>query len=243
MDGLGDGTGNQERAEQTMSYTPRSLRPFSANSVTVVKCDFISYALGAGTQLGVGLECTGMEKVSRTASQLRRLMREHRLARFTRRFEQGFARGYVLDVGPQFFLLALQSDQIRFDGFSCFRVADVKNLKPDPYAAFAEAALKKLREPMPKKPRVSVATIEELLLSASSLFPLLTIHREKVKPDVCWIGKIEEIQRGQVSLLEIGPDAMWDAKPTWYKLNEITSVEFGGEYERALHLVGGNSPT
>lgn len=96
---------------------------------------------------------------------------------------------------------------------------------------------------MPKKPRVSVASIEELLLSASRVFPLLTIHREKARPDVCWIGRIEEIRRGQVSLLEIGPDAAWDDKPTSYKLNEITSVEFGGEYERALFLVGGNPPS
>ncbi len=169
-------------------------------------------------------------------------MRKRQFVRFTRRFEQGFARGYVLDVGPKFFLLALQSDQMRFDGFSCFRVADVKNLRPDPYAVFTEAALKKLREPAPKKPRVSVASIEELLLSANRSFPLLTIHRERVDPDVCWIGKIEEIRQGQVSLLEIGPDATWDRKPTSYRVSEITTVEFGGEYERALHLVGGNPP-
>jgi hypothetical protein len=72
------------------------------------------------------------------------------------------------------------------------------------------------------------------------LFPLLTIHRERVDPDVCWIGKIEDIRQGQVSLLEINPDAKWDRKPTSYSLSEITTIEFGGEYERALHLVGGS---
>jgi hypothetical protein len=169
-------------------------------------------------------------------------MRKRQFIRFRRRFEQGFVRGYVLDVGPKFFLLALQSHQIRFDGFSCFRIADAKNLRPDPYAAFTEAALKKLKEPTPKKPRVSVASIEELLRSASKLFPLLTIHRERVDPDVCWIGKIEDILQGKVSLLEISPAAKWDRKPTFYKLNEITTVAFGGEYESALHLVGGNPP-
>jgi hypothetical protein len=184
-----------------------------------------------------------MKKVARTASQLTRFMRKRQFVRFTRNFEQGFARGYVLDVGPKFFLLALQSDQMRFDGFSCFRVTDVRNLRPDPYSAFEEAAFKKLREPMPKKPRVSIATIEELLLSANRFFPLLTVHREKVDPDVCWIGKIDGIRQGQVSLLEIGPDAKWDRKPTSYKTSEITCVEFGGEYERALHLVGGNPPS
>lgn len=184
-----------------------------------------------------------MRKLSRTASELRRLMRERRFVRFTRTFEEGFARGYVLDVGPKFFLIALlQSDGIRFDGFACFRIADVRNLRPDPYAAFAEAALKKLSEPMPKKPKVRVASIEELVLSASKSFALLTIHREKIEPEVCWIGKLQKIGREEVSLLEIGPDARWDRKPTLHKLNEITAVEFGSEYERALLLVGGNPP-
>jgi len=162
-----------------------------------------------------------MAETSKTSSQLRRFMRRRQFVRFTRRFEKGFTRGYVVDVGPKFFILALLTDQIRFDGFSCFRVADVRNLKADPYAAFAEAALKKLEQRAPKKPRAVVASIEELLLSANKSFPLVTIHREKKHPDACWIGKVKEISGGRVFLLEIGPDAKWDDRPTSYRLNEI----------------------
>jgi hypothetical protein len=182
-----------------------------------------------------------MKTVSAKASQLRRFMRDRRFIRFERRFEEGSARGYVLEVGPKFFLMAIQGGEIRFDGFACFRIADVKNLRIDPYATFAEAALKKFKEPIPKKPKkMSLATIEVLLNSANKLFPLITIHRETVRSGVCWIGKVEEIKRGKVSLLEINPDATWEHKITFYKLSEITSVEFGGEYERALHMVGGD---
>jgi hypothetical protein len=42
-----------------------------------------------------------------------------------------------------------------------------------------------------------------------------------------------------VSLLEIGPDAVWDKEPSEIRLGEITRIEFGGGYEEALHLVGG----
>lgn len=41
-------------------------------------------------------------------------------------------------------------------------------------------------------------------------------------------------------MLEINPDASWDEAPTQYKLKEITEIEFGGGYEEALFLVGGN---
>ena len=40
-------------------------------------------------------------------------------------------------------------------------------------------------------------------------------------------------------LLEINPDASWDAEPREYRLRDITRVDFGGDYEDALHLVGG----
>jgi hypothetical protein len=176
---------------------------------------------------------------NKNSSRLKRAMRNRRLVRFRRRFEPGTVRGYVLDVGPKFFLLALVSDRIWFDGFECFRIGNIRDLISDPYAKFAEDALKKRNERMPKKPMVSVHSIEELLLSASKAFPLVTIHREKVDPDVCWIGRVVGIDRGRVSLLEIRPGAEWDDSPSKYRLREITRVNFGNDYENALHLVGG----
>ena len=175
----------------------------------------------------------------RDGTQLAEAMRDQIFVRFSRRFEKQAIRGYVLGIGPKFFLLALVSDRLWFDGFECFRVSDVTHVKLDPYAAFAEAALKKRGEHKPKK-HVSVASIEDLLRSAGRAYPLVTIHREQVDPNVCWIGRVLGVSRGRVSLLEIGPDATWEDAPTEYRLNEITHVNFGGDYEDALHLVGGD---
>ena len=178
----------------------------------------------------------------RRSYQLREMLRRRQLVRFSRRFEESLIRGYVLDVGPKFFLLALLSDRIWFDGFECFRISDVSNLKPDPYAAFAEAAVKKRGEQVPKKPRIGLGSIEDILLSVGRLFPLVAIHRERVESGVCHIGHVKHVEQGRVSLLEINPDASWDAEPTEYRVSEITRVNFGGDYENALHLVGGNAP-
>ena len=94
---------------------------------------------------------------TKRAAKLVDAMHRHEFIRFSRRFESSKIRGYVMDVGPQFFLLALVSDRMWFDGFECFRINDVKELTPDPYATFAEAGLEKRGEHRPKKPRVSVA--------------------------------------------------------------------------------------
>jgi hypothetical protein len=168
------------------------------------------------------------------------MMRQRLLVRFSRRFEESPIRGYVLDVGPRFFLLALVSDRFWFDGFECFRISDVRDIAPDRYAAFAEAALKKRGERVPRKPRVDVSEIGTLVLTASRAFPLVTIHREQRVRHACWIGRVRGIDRGRVSLIQIKPDATWDQQPTEYRLSEITRVSFGGDYENALHLVGGD---
>lgn len=180
-----------------------------------------------------------MGKTRPRSFRLEDAVRDHRLVRLSRRFEHSAIRGYALEIGPIFFLFTLVSDRVHFDGFECFRVKDIKGIKPDPYATFVEAALKKRRERRPRKPSVNVASIEELLLSASRAFPLVTIHTEVGDPDVCWIGRILGVNRGRVSLLEINPDATWDNRPAEHRLNDITRVNFGGEYEDALHLVGG----
>ena len=170
---------------------------------------------------------------------LEEMSRERRLVRFSRRFEQSPLTGYVLDVGPKFFLLAVVSDRIWFDGFECLRIGDVSELREDTRAKFVEAALKKRGERMPRKPRIKLDSIEDLIESAGRAFPLVTIHQEVVDPDVCRIGRVVEVNKKQVSLLEIDPDAKWDKTPTEYRLNEITRVNFGGDYEDALSLVGG----
>jgi len=178
---------------------------------------------------------------TRRKFQLSDALRERCLVRFRRRFEESRVHGYVLDIGPKFFLLSLVSDRFWFDGFECFRKTDVRELKVDPYARFAEAALKKRGERIPKKPRLDLTDIAKLLITANKAFPL-TISREQIDPEVCWIGRVVGIEQGRVALLQIGPDAKWDKKPNEYRLNEITRVNFGGDYENALHLVGGNGP-
>ncbi|HEY7402677.1 MAG TPA: hypothetical protein VIB39_04100 [Candidatus Angelobacter sp.] len=160
--------------------------------------------------------------------------------KFYRPFEPGSFEGYVLDVGPQFFLLAVVNDEFWFNGFACLRIADVRRLQaPAKYAAFAEAVLNKRGEWLAEKPKIDLSNISNLLRTANDAFPLITIHRERIDADVCHIGRVATINNSTVFLLEIGPDAVWDRELCSYRLREITRVDFGGGYEEALHLVGG----
>ena len=162
------------------------------------------------------------------------------LVRFKRSFDTLYTEGYILDAGPDFFLMAEVDDTIHLDGFLCLRYKDVRKLEsPAKFETFLAAALKQRGERVPKAPSVSLASISDLLLTAATNFPLITIHREKADPEVCHIGRIAGLNKKQVALLEIGPDALWEDEPTIYSLKEITQVGFGGGYEEALILVGG----
>lgn len=183
-----------------------------------------------------------METRKSLSARLKEFRRSRRLVRFNRRFEEHKVHGYVLDVGPKFFLLALVSDRIWFDGFECFRIADVSKLRPDPYDRFVECVLEKRGEKSPGKPRVSLKNVRELLLTAGDAFPLVTIHQEEIDPEVCWIGRVLEVTVEVVRILEIGPDGIWETRPEEYRLSEITQVNFGGDYEDALCLVAGEPP-
>jgi hypothetical protein len=174
-----------------------------------------------------------------TKSQLALALRKKLLVRFASALERGTVNGYVLDIGPKFLLIALVSDGLRPNGFQCYRLSDVRKLRvPDKYAQFHEAVLKKRRYSFPKKPPVAVSSLSELLRTANDAFPLVTIHREKVDASVCWIGRVVDLAKGRVTLLEIGPGASWDDELETYRLSEITRVDFGGDYEDALWSIG-----
>lgn len=179
--------------------------------------------------------------MSNSRSSLVTAIDKHRLVRISRRFESSPIRGYVMAVGPRFFLLALVSDRLWFDGFECFRIADVLEVVADPYANFVEAALKKRGQRRPRKSKIDVESVESILLTASKAFPLVTIHMERKAPDVCYIGRVSEIKKGKLSLLEINPHATWETEPNRFLLSKITRVSFGGDYEGALHLVAGDA--
>ena len=164
------------------------------------------------------------------------------MVRFERPFESHSTTGYVVGVGVDLFLLVHIDHSIRFDGFHVCRNRDVRRLRAEPNADFKRTALRRRRDRRPVKPRLRLDGFRELLRSAGRHFPLVTIHRERVDPDICHIGAVVDVGDRRVILREIRPDGTWCHELDDYALREITRVDFGGAYEDALHIVGGRPP-
>jgi hypothetical protein len=177
---------------------------------------------------------------SKKASQLADALNHQLVVLFSSAYEPGWVDGFVLDIGPKFFLLAVIDEYQKLNGFHCSRISEMRRLKvPAPYADFVVAALRKRGQIIRKKPNINLSCLLEVLQTANRLFPLITIHREKTRPGICEIGRAVSINEDRLLLHEIGPDAIWDEELTSVPLREITRVEFGGGYEEALQLVGG----
>ena len=170
-------------------------------------------------------------------------LRRNQIVRFERQFDSSSTVGYVMDVGSQWFILALIDGRIRFDGFQCFRLSDVTKFEISSRMNFYEYVLKRRNEQRPEKLAVKAKSLEELLTTANKAFPLITIHREKVDPGYCYIGRLMSIKKEVVTLLEVGIDGYWHKCTVGdYALRDITKVSFGGDYEQALFMCGGYPP-
>ena len=179
--------------------------------------------------------------VKRT-TQLLKAMRQKQVVRFHTKWEYLWIHGVVLDIGPEFFVLASLNDGVEPDGYSCYHKKYIEDLEIDPHGDFVRAVLEKRKMKIAESVHVSLRNRSEMMLSAGKAFPLVSIHREEVRSHVCHIGKVIHCNKSLVFLQEIAPGAIWNETIASYPLAEITRVNFGGGYEDALHLAGGTAP-
>lgn len=154
--------------------------------------------------------------------------------------EDGWADGYIVGTGPDFFALELVDKSIRFDGYNCMRYADVTRCEvPAPYFEFVENALRMRGLHRRGRIEVDLLSTSALLRTAGSVFPVVSIHLETRDPDVCFIGRVCAVSDSQIELKLITPAAKWTDETEEFLLKTITRVDFGGAYEDALILVAG----
>jgi hypothetical protein len=171
-------------------------------------------------------------------AQLREAQIKKLIIQFSRPFEEGSFIGYVIEIGAKFFLLAVLDDGLAFKQYSCLRIADIRNLEvPAKRESFYKAVRKIRKDKLPPKIKVDLTNAASIL---RTLHPsVVTVHRERIGPGTCIIGRITNDNNVDFEILKIDPDAKWDSKPSYYRLNQITQIDLPGPYEKALLLVGG----
>ena len=145
--------------------------------------------------------------------------------------------GYVVGYSDALVLVHYVDDNIYFNGYNVVRIQDIRELTfVDDDRSVTHRALRLLGErPVPLQD-FSLVSWHHVLQAAGDMYPLLIILRERIDEAVCFIGAAPRLTDRTVTLREIEPGAKWGRKRR-FRFDDITSVEFGGGYERALWIV------
>lgn len=150
-------------------------------------------------------------------------------------FEAGNVEGFVAKCGADVFVLEVLDEGVRLNGFSCMRYVDVSLCEaPAPHEAFQRRVLAARGYSRRADVISDSATLASVLGDARRLFPLVTVWREAVTADSCFIGAITDLSAETLTLKEITPDGVWESATSQYALRDLTRVDFGGAYEDAL---------
>jgi hypothetical protein len=145
-------------------------------------------------------------------------------------------RGRVLARGEELVLLSVAGDEVFHNGFTVVRLPDITFVRwnTPPLAAWQRAVDFDAEAEARVAKAVDLASWETVIASASRIAPLQTFHREKLKPDTCYVGRDVTVEDGIVVL---GTNISTDGD-SWghaaIALGELTRIDFLGNYEAGL---------
>jgi hypothetical protein len=147
----------------------------------------------------------------------------------------GRVAGFVVAISETLMLFhQLDGDSFSLNGYCVIPIADANEYRVFDRKQFWQhraAQLKGLRPILPDS--ASVSDWRELLESVAKTFPLVVVHTERKRPDVCYIGEVLKVSDSTLTIHDLNCNCEWQ-KPRRFKLSDITMVEFGDGYSMAL---------
>jgi hypothetical protein len=189
-------------------------------------------------------------KPTTTRRGIRRLLRKAQRRRdhvtLPRRHD-GYDRpigGFVVGVSKTWVLLARVSEGLEPDGWTAARVKDIRTVLVRPGSASLTGRALKARGQWPlTAPRrpVDLSNVPALLTSVDAQTRLFTVHIGTRRPDALWIGVIRRLTPTGLTLRAVDPGGKWYGDEA-FRLKDLTQIDFGDSYPRAVHLVAGDPP-
>jgi hypothetical protein len=143
--------------------------------------------------------------------------------------------GFVVGLSEEWILLnVLDTNTMQMNGYSAILLKHIEKVREEKDAPSVALRLRGISPA--QQPDILLIDLPGLLSSADAHFPLVTIHIEDKDPDVCYIGRVLRTSRRKVTLRRIDRRAIW-LESKKYEFGDITRVDFGDGYARALHEV------
>lgn len=178
-------------------------------------------------------------------ARLRQAQQQRKLVRLWRgELEHGSFCGYVAGVGREFFLLRVVGDGITDDGLYAMRHRDVTELEvPEQHHRFVEKALalKKITPCLPAG--FPLDEVTQVVKAAALQAPVMGVHVDsEEESEVCYIGRLVNVEDDGFNLQEIDPDAEWLREPSFFSWDEVSTLSVDDPYAQSLLAVAGEAP-
>ncbi len=144
--------------------------------------------------------------------------------------------GFVLDFNDSLVLLhLLEWNTFTLNGYIVIREQDINRQKVFDKKGCWQSKAVRANRLKPIDPGISISSIEEAIKSACKKFPVITVEKELIVGDACWIGTPAEFTAKTITIYDLNTSAEWSGKSK-FNLKDITRLAFGGGYETALAL-------
>ena len=147
--------------------------------------------------------------------------------------------GYLVAESRALIVLHLVSDRYDLDGYTVLRREHVDRLsqrfgrRPLVQRALALKGL----GPVPPAAGLDLTSMATLIRSADAAYPLIAIRDERVHATEFELGKLRLQSDDAFVIDRISTRATWDGETRRFRIDDVTRVDFDGEYERTLAMV------
>lgn len=151
--------------------------------------------------------------------------------------------GFVVGFSSELILLhRLDWNTFTLDGYTLLKNRDVKQMRCFTRASYWQLrAIQKLRLRPRRLSGIHLKNWAEAMDGVAKKFPVIHVEREIKYQNECWIGAPLEINSKQFEIDYLDPEAKWTG-PYGMKTSDVTRVDFGGGYERALAMTAPKRP-
>ncbi|MGC4046537.1 MAG: hypothetical protein QM758_22315 [Armatimonas sp.] len=168
--------------------------------------------------------------------ELERALSHETLVSVTREFDGRSWRGFIVGLEEEWVLMHMLSGAtMKLNGYTALRVSDISKIVED--QSFATTALRMMGERPRPQHDLLLLDLPGLLSSASPVFPLMAIFREKLPNGGCYIGKVREMKPKKVEITAVNRGGEWMEAPYKFRYKDITRLDLGDGYLDALWLV------
>jgi hypothetical protein len=152
---------------------------------------------------------------------------------YTDYFEESIY-GFIIKFNEEFLLIEKYTSLGKVDGIVIFKREDITRIKWGGNESENTYKLTLKEERIQGIENIKIDTLEELLKDVHRKFGYVSLSIQKIDPDMCIIGEIEEMDNDTIVIHEFGTFATSDRKRMMISLTEITRIDAGGQYEDNL---------